>query len=70
MYELNTTTWFNGNEITITSLPFKLYGAWWQTGTDENGKEVTVKTPSQKEVDFKNIVNEFNTQQAQFRNLA
>lgn len=48
-YEIGAKVWVRGDEITITTEAYDLYGATWQDGVDENGKTVTVPTPAARD---------------------
>ena len=69
MYEIGSTTFFKGDEITITTTPYELYGAMWQDGEKENGDIVTVKTPEQSAADVAKIQSDWKEQQSNFSNL-
>jgi len=49
--EIGSKTFTRGNEITITTEPYELYGIMWQDGVDGNGKTYTVKTEAQRNAD-------------------
>lgn len=68
--EIGEKTFFRGNEITITTAPYELYGGWWQDGVDETGKTVSVVSPTQREADAKKAKAEHKEQQAGFARLA
>ena len=44
-YKIGETTFFKGDEVTINTEAYELYGALWQDGTLANGKTVTVAAP-------------------------
>lgn len=69
MYSIGDKTWFKGDEITITSEPYELYGGIWQDGITENGKTVTVATPDQRKVNAKAKKHDWKVQQKQFAKL-
>jgi len=69
MYAIGEKTWFKGDEITITTESYELYGGWWQDGVTESGHIVTVRTPEQSKTDLENRREEWRTQQDDFRRL-
>jgi len=44
-YTIGQKTFSRGDEITITTEAYELYGGLWQDGTDEHGKTVTLPVP-------------------------
>jgi hypothetical protein len=68
-YKIGEKTWFKGDEITITTDAYELYGTNWQDGVDETGKIVTVKTKESKDADVAAKKKEWTDQQAAFRRL-
>jgi hypothetical protein len=48
-HEIGAKVWHNGDEVTITTDVYELYGALWQDGTTESGKVKTVLAPKCKE---------------------
>ena len=62
-------TFFRGNEVTVTSEPYKLYGGWFVDCIDNNGEKVTVATKEQRQADASTEINNWKNQQAQFRKL-
>lgn len=68
--EIGHKTWFKGDEITITTPPYQLYGGWWQDGITEAGKVVSVVTPAQRKVEVAKAKAEHKEQQAGFARLA
>jgi hypothetical protein len=47
-YGIGEKVWHNGDEVTITTEAYELYGAVWQDGTTESGKTKTVLAPKCK----------------------
>ena len=44
-YAIGEVVWRKGEEVTITTQPFDLFGGWWQDGiSSETGKTVCVPT--------------------------
>lgn len=70
MYEIGEKTYHNGNEITITSAPYTLYGGTWQDGTNEAGKTVTVRAKSEVVARVAEHQAAYAKQQAEFARLA
>ncbi len=68
--KIGEKTWFRGNEITITTEPYELYGGRWQDGIDEIGKTVSVVAPAQCKVNAEKVKAEHKEQQAGFARLA
>lgn len=68
--KIGDKTWFKGNEITITTEPYELYGGWWQDGVDETGKPVSVVSPTQRKANTEKAKAEHKEQQAGFARLA
>lgn len=68
-YKIGEKVWFKGDEATIISEPFILSGGEFQKATLENGKEIVVATPAQKEKNSKANREAFTVQQSEFRNL-
>jgi hypothetical protein len=68
-YSIGEKIFTAGNEITITTKPYVLYGGYFQDGVDENGKVFTVVPPAQRDADAKRIQDNFKTQQAEFSNM-
>ena len=63
-------TYFRGNEITIITEPYELYGGWWQDGIDSTDKTYCVPSLAQREVNVKKAHAERKEQQAGFARLA
>lgn len=70
MMEIGTKTWFKGEELTITSAPYSLYGGMWQDGVTSTGKTVTIPTPEQHKENTKSKQHAWSEQQRQFSKLA
>jgi len=68
-YTIDEKTYTQGNEITITTEPYELYGGWWQDGVDEAGKKYTVMAPEQRAKDIQRSRREWKEQQAGFKRL-
>lgn len=66
-FQIGAKTWHSGNEITIVSEPFEKYGAQWQKGVDENGKEYTLSAPGQVKENIERDRREWTAQQAGFK---
>jgi len=69
MYQIGEKIWKAGDEVTITSKPFELYGAMWQNAINEFGKTIVVATPEQKASDVKVIQEAWVREQEGFRRL-
>lgn len=69
MYKIGEATWHNGDEITITTEPYELYGGEWQDGIDKAGRTVTVATPRQKAANAARKLQERKEQQEGFARL-
>lgn len=46
---IGTKVYFRGDEVTITSEPFQLYGGEFMEAVTEDGKKVTVATDAQRQ---------------------
>lgn len=68
-YQINETTYFKGDPVTVTSEPFELHGGWWQNAQTEDGKVIMIKAPEQREIDTLNNQAAWQNQQAGFRRL-
>lgn len=68
-FSVGDKTYFRGNEITITTLPYEKFGGMWQDGVDGSGKTVTVPTPKQKSDNANKDRSDWIEQQKQFSNL-
>ena len=69
MYQIGEKIWKAGDEITITSEPYELYGGMWQNGVDENGKSVTIATPEHVAAHVKTEQEAWKRQQEGFRRV-
>ena len=67
--KIGEKTWHRGNEVTITSEAFLLYGAWFQKAVTSSGNEVTLLSASQREADATAKQADWQRQQTQFRKL-
>ena len=69
-YAIGDKVWFRGDEVTITTEPYCMFGAMWQDGiTTECGKLVSVKTPGQRAADAARKQAEWREQQDAFKRL-
>ncbi len=68
--EIGEKTFLRGEEITITTAPYELYGGWWQDGVDKFGKVFLVVTPTQRKIEAGRARVEWKEQQAGFARLA
>ncbi len=68
-YQIGDKTWFKGNEITITTEPYELYGGMWQDGIDKDGKTFCVLAPEQQEIEVAKRQEDHRQQQASFSEL-
>lgn len=70
VHKIGDKTWFRGDELTITTEPYELYGGVFQDGITASGKTVTVATPVQRDLNAKAKRDEWKSQQQQFAKLA
>jgi len=69
MYEVGSTAWFRGDEVTITSEPYEMDGAEWQNAVYPDGRKIILSTPKQRERNAKRYRAEWQSQQDGFRRL-
>jgi len=61
--------WFKGDEFTITSNPYQLYGKMFHDGIDANGKTRAMLTPDQVKENDAETKRVWREQQAGFRRV-
>jgi len=67
--KIGEKTWFKGDEVTVISEPYIMFGGEFQDCITGVGKTVSVVTPKQKEHDAATAQNEWKDQQEQFGRL-
>jgi len=68
-YTIGQKTFSRGDEITITTEAYELYGGWWQDGIDEHGKTVTLPSPEYVANRVTGSQAKYKAQQATFSRL-
>jgi len=48
-YAIGQTIWRNGDQVTIRTAPYTLYGGEWQDAIMQDGRALTVPTPEAME---------------------
>ena len=69
-HEIGSKIWSKGDEVTIITDPYMMYGGWFQDAEKENGVVVSIVTPEQRNADVKKSQDEWKAQQAQFKKLS
>lgn len=69
MKAIGETTWFRGDEVTITSEPYILHGGEFQDAVTADGRTVTMATAAQREADAMLRQSEYREAQAGFSRL-
>jgi hypothetical protein len=67
--KIGEKTWHKGDEVTITSEPYMLYGGWFQDAVTECGKTVSLATKDQREATAQRAIDERKAQQEDFKKL-
>jgi len=68
-HKIGIKVWHKGDEVTITSNPYVLYGGEFQDAITENGRTITIATPEQQSRNAERSRTEWTEQQSQFRKL-
>lgn len=68
-FPIGSTTWFRGDELTVTSEPYMAHGGEFQDAIRADGKTFAVATPEQREHNAREAQREHREQQEQFRRL-
>jgi len=69
-HEVGTKVWFKGDEVTITTEAYELYGGEYQDAVTATGKLVAVATPAHRAANSSRAQAEHKAQQEQFSGLA
>lgn len=62
-------TWFKGDEVTITTDPYPMYGGMWCDAVTDSGETVSIVTEDQQAMNLNRQRTEHKTMQDQFRRL-
>ena len=61
--------WHAGDEVTITSEPYNLYGGEWQDAVTDSGKTITIATERHVQANVDRNRADWKDQQSQFARL-
>jgi hypothetical protein len=68
-HSIGSKVWFKGDEVTVTTNAYSLYGGVFQDAIDAAGNIVTLATPEHIEDSVNKQREDWKNQQEQFRRL-
>jgi hypothetical protein len=68
-HKVGAKIWYNGDEVTITTKPYDLYGGEFQDAVTDLGKIVRIRTPRDKDKQVKADQDKWHEQQEAFSRL-
>jgi hypothetical protein len=69
MMKIGDKIWSNGDELTVTKLPYPMMGKEWFDAVNDSGRTFNILTPAQRQIDAATKLAEWKDQQAQFARL-
>jgi hypothetical protein len=67
---VNDKTWYKGDEVTITTEPYEMFGGMFQDAETETGEIVSIATVDQVEKNIAKARSDWKDQQSAFANLS
>lgn len=69
LLKIGDKTWFKGDEVTITTEPYKMYGGMWLDAVTDSGKTVSIVTEDQQAINLDRNRSEYKIMQDGFKRL-
>jgi len=67
--KIGSKVWHAGDEVTITTEPYTLYGGMFQDAIKKDGSTITLATHEQHTKNVNSVRGSWSQQQAEFRSL-